>query len=103
MVFRGEKMKRYFGISLACFSSLLLVAGVVLAKPTTEPHVFSPAEDGYLGVVGPANGTPAVSMPPKIRSGSPTGPSIPAARTRSTTIRRPANRCPVGSGAISIC
>jgi hypothetical protein len=54
-------MKRYFGISLACFSSLLLVAGVVLAKPATEQHVFTPVEEGYVDVVGSADGTPAVS------------------------------------------
>ncbi|UCE01514.1 MAG: T9SS type A sorting domain-containing protein [Candidatus Latescibacterota bacterium] len=41
IVFRGEEMKRYLGISFACFCSVLLVAGVVYGRSVKQLHEFA--------------------------------------------------------------
>ncbi len=49
-------MKRYLGISLVCFCSLLLVAHVAMAKSVTQNHQFSEPQID-IDIIGDVDGT----------------------------------------------
>jgi hypothetical protein len=55
----GEKMKRYFGISLGCMYILLLVAGMAMAKPSDQRQELAP-DQTFVDVVGDVTGNAPV-------------------------------------------
>jgi hypothetical protein len=49
-------MKRYLGISFACFCSVLLVAGVVYARPVKQINEFAEPQV-EVDIIGDVEGT----------------------------------------------